>query len=100
MVCQCDGHVECARPKSADKIDVEERYPVRCSSEESVQALNIIQCLSEHYGEEALFQTWVYYWTRQVKLGLTGLVIANMIESDLTCRLERLRTTWALPSSQ
>jgi hypothetical protein len=47
-------------------MDVEQKYVITFSSSEDMLALNIVKCLSERYGEEAIFQT-------QVKLGRTDL---------------------------
>jgi hypothetical protein len=59
-------HFECARPKRAASLGVGQRHAINFVSDEGRPALHVIQRLREYYGKEALSQTQLSYWIRQL----------------------------------
>jgi hypothetical protein len=57
------------RAKGVEIMAVEQPYVIRFFSDEGIPGLRIAERLRQHYGEDALSQTEVYFWINEVKRG-------------------------------
>jgi hypothetical protein len=54
-------------------MKVEERYVIKFFTDEGMPAVEIISRLRDDYGDDALFQTQIYFWINEIKRGRTDL---------------------------
>jgi hypothetical protein len=59
-------------------MEVEQRHVIKFFSDEGIQGVQIVKRLRQHYGENALSRTQVYFWINEVKRGRMDL---NTIKS-------------------
>jgi hypothetical protein len=61
------------RTKGVKIVEVEQRYIIKFFSDEGMPGVRIIGRLRQHYGEDALSRTQMYFWINEVKRGRTDL---------------------------
>jgi hypothetical protein len=54
-------------------MEVEQRYVIKFLTDEAMPAVEIISCLGDHYGEDALSRTQIYFLINEIKRGRTDL---------------------------
>jgi hypothetical protein len=54
-------------------MEVEQRYVITLFVEGGMKGVEVIDKLNKHYGGDALQQTQVYYWIKQMKSGKQDL---------------------------
>jgi hypothetical protein len=59
------------RTESAKIMAFEQCYLIKLLSDEGMPGVQIVKRLRQHYGEDALSRTQVYFWIREVKPGRT-----------------------------
>jgi hypothetical protein len=50
-------------------MEIEQRYVITFFSDEGMPGVQIVERLRQHYGEDALSRTHVYFWINEVKGG-------------------------------
>jgi histone-lysine N-methyltransferase SETMAR len=61
------------RTKRVKIMEVEQRYVINFFSDEGMPGVQIVERLRQHYGEDALCRTQVYFWINEVERGTTDL---------------------------
>jgi hypothetical protein len=59
--------------QNSQNQDVEQCYVIKFFSDEGMPRVQIIARLRQHYGENTLSRTQVYFWTNEVKRGRANL---------------------------
>jgi hypothetical protein len=54
-------------------MEVQQRYVIKFFTDEGMPAVEIISRLRDHYGEDALSQTQIYFWINEINPGRTDL---------------------------
>jgi hypothetical protein len=54
-------------------MGIEQRYVVKFFTDEGMPAVEIISRLRDHYGEDALSRTQIYFWINEIKRGRTDI---------------------------
>jgi hypothetical protein len=54
-------------------MEFEQRYVLKFFSDEGILGVQIVKCLRQHCGEDALSRTQMYFWINEVKQGRTDL---------------------------
>jgi hypothetical protein len=66
------GKIVSSRKKSQN-TELEQRYVIKCFTDEDLPAIEMILRLRDHYGKSELSRTQIYFWNGEVKQGKTDL---------------------------
>jgi hypothetical protein len=64
-----------SRLKSANIMELEQRYVIKFLADEGIQGVQVLSRLRDHYGAQGLSGTQLYYWINEVNRGRTDLNI-------------------------
>jgi hypothetical protein len=70
------------RTKRVKIMEVEQRYVIKFFSDQGMPGVQIVECLRQYYGEDALSRTQVYFWIKEVKRGERTLTPSQALEES------------------
>jgi hypothetical protein len=101
--------------RSVKIMELEQRYVIKFFSDEGMPGVHIAKCLRQHYEEDALSGTQMYFWINEVKRARTDLdtaaspgrepdeslaaVIAGKLDADLRFSARKLTQSLGIAAS-